>query len=91
MRYITRQQHTMTCGPVAIMNLLKEIFMPLWSIFHIFIFLHVVSTQNSLRTIGQDAQREEEIEERQKSLFSPFKIRSDHEEYDTLNGNEEYV
>lgn len=73
-----------------IINLLKEIIMPLWSIFYIFIFLHVVCTQNSSRTIGQDARREEDIKERVRAPPSPFEIRYDHEEKENLSGDEEY-
>ena len=60
---------------MVVLNLLKEIIFPLWSIFKIFIFLHVVSTQNSSRTVDQDAQRDKDTPKSDVNPFSSF----DHE------------
>ena len=70
---------------MAILNLVKEVMFPLWSIFYTVIFLHVMPTQSSLRTAGQYVPRKEDIEEREENPFIPF-----HGVKDQSSGEEEY-
>ena len=65
-----------------ILNLVKEIIFPLWSIFQKVIFLYVMSTQNTSRTAGQDVHREKDTEEGEVNPFSSFKTRFDLREKD---------
>ena len=75
---------------MAILNLAKETIFPLWSIFQTIIFLHVISTQNSSKTSGQDAQRDKDTIEREVNPFSSFETGCNHEEKGKSSGDEEY-
>lgn len=75
---------------MAILNLVKEVIFPLWSIFYSVIFLHIMPTQSSSRTVGQDVPRKEDTEEREDNPFISFDTRFDHGENDKSSGEEEY-
>ena len=57
---------------MGIINLVKEVMFPLWSILYTVICLHVMPTRSSSRTVGQDVPRKEDTEEREENPFSPF-------------------
>ena len=75
---------------MAILKCFKETIFLLWSIFQKVIFLHVVFTQNTSRTVGQDVSREKDIEEGEVNPFIYFETRFDHGEKDKSSGEEEY-
>ena len=70
---------------MGILNLVKEVMFPLWSMFYNVLCLHVMPTRSSSRTAGQDVPRKEDTEEREENPFSPFHGVKDHS-----SGEEEY-
>ena len=75
---------------MGILNLVKEVMFPLWSIFYTVIYLHVMPTRSSLRNASQDVLRKEDIEEREENPFISFDTIFDHGENDKSSGEEEY-
>jgi len=75
---------------MAILNLVKEVIFPLWSIFYTVIFLHAMPTRSSSRTTDQDIPRKDDTEEREENPFISFDTRFDHGEKDKSSGEEEY-